>query len=359
MKYISKESVRNSIVENAEEFSVSYSMPNEPNGEMHLKATGKSNKNFSIDEMFAKYKGNNPQGEMMSLQDVRAFIQNATVEVAKARTGNPTLYKNIYEEIVNSNFTETVNVKDLIGLQAVFGLVNAGESVPLASWKSGKLETVKMCDYACGYSVLDRWVRFNQSWNVDQANKALGIAYNAILDHIHLSPIITATYTGKAVTNMVTGTQYKDASPLEIIYHTLRKGVKDALARTDNRGFRLRPTIALCNSSTAMDVEAAIKGLMQKGTELGSLGQIQKVIAYDGWEGTIGNESLRFVAPADNEVYLIQPKDTFKALVKTELTQLTQRGDIMRLSNLEVAQFFCRGVVADVEGAVHKVTLTK
>lgn len=355
MKFITKEGLKNSILDEQREFKVNYEMPGEPRGEMALKVTGTSNKKLFTGEMFSRFAGSKPSGEMMSIQDVRAFIQNATVEIAKARTENPTLYQFVYDEIVNADFTETIDVKDLIGLQAVFSIVNAGESVPLAQWKSGEVKTVKMSDYATGYSVLEKWVRYNQYWNVEQANRALGRAHNAILDHIHLSPIIKGTYTGKALTTKVTLT---DATELEVIHATLRKGLKDALKRTDDHGFRLRPTVVLCNSATAMDIEAAIKGTIQKGSELGALGNLQTVIAYDGFEGTVGKQKVSFDAPADGEAYLIKPKEFFKALVKTDLTQLTQRGDIMKLSNLDVVQFFSRGVVADVAGSVHKVTLT-
>lgn len=358
MKIITKEELRNSALEEKKEFKAFYKAPNEPAGEMALQNTGTSSGAIFTQEMFSRLaKGEKEAAGEMSMQDVRAFIQNATVDVTKAMAANPTLYQFIYDEIFNSEFTETIDVRDLIGLQAAFGIVNAGESVPLAGWKTGKLETVKMIDYACGYSVLEKWVRYNQFWNVGQANRAMGIAHNAILDHIYLSPIINGTYSGGSITNKVTGAAYTNAKELEIIYYTLRKGIKDALKRQNAHGFRLRPTIALCNSATAMDVEAAVAGMLQNGSQLGALGQIKTVLAYDGWQGEVKGEKVTFEAPKDNEVYLIQPKDMFKSLVKTDITQLTQKGDIMKLSNLDVVQFFSRAVVADVSGSVHKVVL--
>lgn len=359
MEIITKEGLRKSIVENKQEFYAKYIGPNEPAGEMRMQATGKDSKKIFTDEMFARYVGEHPAGEMLSLQDVRAFAQQATLDITKARAINPTLYQYIYDEIVNSNFPETINVADFIGLQAVFGLVEAGESVPLANWTVGNMETIRLCDYACGYEVLDRWLRFNQPWNIEMANKALGIGYNAFIDHIHILPILKAPYDAGKVTTKVKGAEYAKAKPIELVYWTLRQGIKDAMNRRDEQGCKLRPTVALCNSTTAIDVQTAIRGTTQQGSDLGELGQIQTVLTYDGWEGKLGGQKVTFDEPADGVVYLIKPKDTFKSLVKTDLTQLTQKGNILRLSDLEVAQFFCRGVCADVAGSVHKVTLNE
>lgn len=355
MDFITQDTIRKNNLAAKREIKKAYTIPGAPVGEMAFKHTGNGSKRIFTKENLSRYfdKDGRPTGEMMSLQDLRSFMQQSVLDVTAEQEEHPTIYKEIYDEIVSADFTETINVQDIIGLVAAFGVVHDGESVELASFKALKKEVVNMLTFAVGYSVSSDWLAYNQFWKVGQANKALGLAYNAILDHIHLSPIVKATYASKAVTNKVT----TGATDLENVWLTLRQGLKDALARRSTHGYRLRPTVALCNSSTAMDVESAVKGLLQKGSQLGQLGVIQKVIAYDGWEGEVNGILCSFEAPKDNEVYLIQPKQTFKALVKTDLAELRQRGDIMRLSELEVVQYFRRGVIADVENSVHKVLL--
>ena len=100
-----------------------------------------------------------------------------------------------------------------------------------------------------------------------------------------------------------------------------------------------------------------LKERQKKGKTLGTLGMIEKIVVYDGWAGEVNGVKYEFNAPKDNEVFLIEPKNSFKALVKKELTKLEQKGHVLSLSNLEVAQFFIRAVVADVAGSVHKVTI--
>lgn len=319
-------------------------------GEMNLKITGNKAKRIFTNEKFESL-AKKPQGEM-GASELKELIQQAIIDIASEEANHPPLYKEVYEEIKNSSFPQSLEVKDIIGLQTAFGIVGDGESVPLADFRCEDLGTVHFKTMATGYSVTEEWVAFNHAWKIEQANKALGQAHSAILDHIHFSPIISATYDAKAETKKVA---VKDGTPLQIVYHSLRQGLKDAMGRRNRRGYIFKPSVALCNSATALDVMSAIKGETEKGKTLGSLAMVEKVIVYDGWAGEVNGVKYEFNAPKDNEVFLIEPKKTFKALVKKELTKLEQRGHVLSLSNLEVAQFFIRAVVADVAGAVHKV----
>lgn len=354
MDFITRESVVEQNKKDKRQIFKQYSAPHVAVGEMAVSFEGQGIRpEIFTNEMIARNSEAIPRGEMMSADDLRAFAEQTALDVSVGMAEYPTIFQHIYEEIKNEHFPRDVRVRDIIGLQAAFGVVNDGESVPLADFKFGSLETVSFKTFAAGYSISRTFEQFNEFWKLPQASKALGIAHNAILDHLHLSPIITHTYTGKAVTNKATG----GSTDLETVWLTLRAGIKDALKRTTAHGYRLRPTIALCNSATAMDVEAAIKGLLQKGTQLGSLGQIKTVLSYDGWSGEVGGIKYDFEAPKDNEVYLIVPKVSFKSLIKEELTHLEQRGNILNLSALDVVETFTRVPVAGVADAVHKVKL--
>lgn len=351
MKLISYESKKEEAIKNKKVEVRSYQIADGSiQGEMTLKHSGNKTKRIFTNEMFS-HLSQKPKGEM-GAAELKEFIQQAIIDIATEDANHSPLYKEIYEEIKDSSFPQSLEVKDIIGLQTAFGIVGDGEAVPLAGFKYADLGTVHFKTMATGYSITEEWVAFNQAWKIEQANKAIGAAHSAILDHIHLSPIIEATYDSKSETKKVA---VKDGTPLQIVYHSLRQGLKDAMGRRNRRGYIFKPTIALCNSSTALDVMSAIKGETEKGKTLGSLAMIEKVIIYDGWAGEVNGVKYEFSSPKDNEVFLIEPKKSFKALVKKELTKLEQRGPVLTLSNLEIAQFFIRAVVADVKGSVHKV----
>lgn len=354
MDFITRESVFEQNKKDKKQIIKQYAAPQIAAGEMAVTVTGSGERpEIFTKDMISRAAEALATGEMMSIDDLRAFAEQATVDVSIGMAENPTVFQHIYEEIKNDQFPRDVRVRDIIGLRAAFGIVNEGESVPIADFKFGSIETVTFKTFAAGYSISRMCEKFNEFWKLPQASKALGMAHNAILDHLHLSPIISHSYTGKAVTNKASG----GSTDLETVWLTLRAGIKDALKRVSSHGYRLRPTIALCNSATAMDVEAAVKGLLQKGTQLGSLGQIKTVLAYDGWEGEVGGIKYEFDAPKDNEVYLIVPKTSFKSLIKEELTHLEQKGNILTLSALDVVETFTRVPVAGVADAVHKVKL--
>lgn len=352
MKFLTRESVREGVLQQKGKKVLAFAAPRMPRGEMTVVYTGAERKALFTRQMLDAAL-NAPAGEMMSTADISAFVRQAAVDIAVGAFEYPTVYQHIYDIIKNADFPRHVNVRDFIGMVAAFGIVEEGESVPLAGFKVGKVQSVDFKTYAAGYSISHDWVQFNEFWKVPQANKALGVAHNAINDHIHLYPIISHSYTGAAKTSAVT----TGATALENVYLSLREGIKGALKRKASNGYRVRPTVALCNSATAMDVEAAVKGLMQKGTQLGELGQIKTVVAYDGWEGEVNSVVYSFDAPKDNEVFLIAPKATFKSLVKEDLTTLKQRGNVLTLSEMDVAQAFTVAPVAGVANAVQKVLI--
>ena len=351
MKLVSYESKREEALKIMPTITHSYSVQSGAlAGEIGIKITGNKGKRIFTNEMFEGL-SKKPKGEM-GAPELKELIQQAIVDIASEQVNHIPLYKDVYEEIKDSSFPQSLEVKDIVGLQTAFSIVSDGESVPLSDFRFEDLGTVHFKTMATGYSVTEEWVAFNQAWKVEQANKALGQAYSAILDHIHLAPIISANYDSKSETKKVA---VKDGTPLQIVYHSLRQGLKDAMSRRNRYGYIFKPTIALCNSSTALDVMSAVKGETEKGKTLGTLGMIEKVIVYDGWAGEVNGVKHEFASPKDNEVFLIEPKKSFKALVKKELTKLEQKGNVLTLSNLEIVQFFIRAVVADVKGSVHKV----
>lgn len=326
-------------------------------GEMNMQITGKKGKKiFNSDAFFALKK--NPQGEM-NLGQIKEMFKQVVLDISSEQAVKPPLYTEIYEEIKDKSFPASIEVKDVIGLNAAFGIVNDGESVPLADFKVKSMGSAHFKTYATGYSITEEWIEFNQFWKIEMANKALGEAHNAILDHIHLSPIFTTKLEDEAKSGKWEGKtdEEKKVSSLTKIYNSLKTGLQDALKRRTARGYIFKPSILICNSATSLDVMSAIKGETEKGKTFGSIGMIDKIVVYDGWAGTVNGVKYDFTGPKNNEVYLVEPKRGFKALVKKDITRIEQKGSVLKLGNLDVAQYFMRAVVADIANGVHKITI--
>ncbi|MGP1530056.1 MAG: hypothetical protein ACTTI3_06925 [Treponema sp.] len=276
MQFITTEAVKEEQHKRKEQQKLRYTTPIHPQGQMAVTVTG-SNKGASL---FTKEALERtlalPAGEMMAPADLKNFARQSVVDIATGLAEHPTVYQYIFDIIENGEFPRNVLARDIVGAQAAFSIVNSGESIPLADFKLGKKETVELKTFAAGYSLSRDMVLFNEFWKIPQLNKALGIASNTALDHVHLSPIFTHSYSGKALTSKVSTSK----SDLENVWLTVRKGLQDALGRVNAHGYRLRPTVALCNSATAMDVEAAVNGMLQNGSQLGALGQI-KIDLFD------------------------------------------------------------------------------
>lgn len=354
-KIVTRESIRSDALAKKAEQKVKFSAPG-ASGEMGFTfdGSGEGKGKYFDQAALDRVKTALAAGEMMAPADLNSFINQVIVDVTEAKNQFPTVYGEIYQTKTDANYPKTLKVKDFIGLKAVFAKVFLGESISMAEFKSGVLEYAEFVTEACGYSVLRDWVLFNELWNITNANEAIGVAYNARMDNMHLAPICAATYSGGTATAKVTtgGTEFEN------VWLSLRQGIKDALKRKDPiSGAILKPTLALCNTATAMDVEAAIKGGLQDGSTLGELGMIQKVVAYDGWSGTVNGVATTYAGPADGVVYLIRPKSKFISFVKEGRTKLSQKGNVLTLSEMDVAETFTMTLISDTENSVQEVTV--
>ena len=102
---------------------------------------------------------------------------------------------------------------------------------------------------------------YDEGWRVELANKSLGESYNALLNHIHLSPLINADYTvATGFGNETAFTTAPSGNELENIRLTLRQALQDAAGKEDSFGRRhpIMPTLALMNLATSYKVNDAL-----------------------------------------------------------------------------------------------------
>lgn len=297
-----------------------------------------------------------PVGEMFTTPEgLENILKKVTLDMNFGREQVPLLYGPIYRTLSNPNFPRLVPVAEFSQAQAVFLEHAEGEEIKFGTRKTIKGDGVPIITYTSGF---DGWTvemeKFDETWRLDQFSAALGEAHNALLNHIHLNPILSYAYQAKNKTapSAVGGTY------LEKLRNTLRDALKHAGQDINPiTNARRRPTILLSASVNQVDLQDALGRMVIGGTEYAPLGQIQTMIFYDGWSVTVGDKTYTYPGVPADKVYLIDPGRYFLELIKQDLIVDSGEADTSRLLRAQMVAYLMRGVWASPADAVEEVTL--
>lgn len=299
-----------------------------------------------------------PIGEMMTSETSRKeLVQKVVLDVELGREEVPVLYKPIYETLTDPNFPKEFEAKWAQRGTVIFFEHLEGEEVKFGSLQAESGPIARLKGYAAGFEYTKEMEIFNQMFNFEIMNKAFGEAHNALLNHLHLGPIIQHNYKAANKTAPVyvkpdgnTGTQ-ADAHYMLSLRGTLRKALKDT--RTAKRP----GTILLANSADKEDIQEALGSMTLQATPYGATAGITDIIYYDGWETDVARKSYAYEGVPQGKAFLIRPKRGFKELVKQGLQINSTIGDLSRLVQAQIVGDFWRGVFAAVEENVQEITL--
>jgi len=296
-----------------------------------------------------------PLGEMLTtpagLQEV---VQKVVIDLELGRESVPLLYQPIYRRIEDPNFTEYVDVAPFIGAQVVFLEHLELEEVKFGSRRIGPKDTVPIVTYAAGFQITEDMRVYDKTWQLAETSRALGEAYNALLNHIHLYPIISYNYPAKNKTPAnTTAPTYR-----ERLRETIKAGMIHASQdRNTNTGAPRRPNILLAHSSRRWDIEEVLQRMVVGGTEYPAVSGIDTLIFYDGWSVTVGEKTYTYPGVDPNKAYLIEGQRYFRELVKHDLLVDSSGADLSRLVEQEIVGRARRGVLAYPADAVEELTL--
>ena len=114
-------------------------------------------------------------------------------EVDAGRDEEPILYTPIYDVINDSNLPKNVSVQRMGPGGVVLSEINEGGEVTFATIESSEF-SVPIKHYGVGSGVQQGPGRVQRAVaRTDHGATAVGIAYNALLNHLHFNPILTAT----------------------------------------------------------------------------------------------------------------------------------------------------------------------
>lgn len=292
--------------------------------------------------------------EMIGTEDGSAeFLEKTTFDLYQGRENVELLYKELYSTLTDANFPKTLTLEEFGPVEVVFLEKLEGDEVKFGTLAEGQTKTVTFATYAAGIEYNEDILEWNQTWRVSEINVAFGEAYNKLLNHIHLNPIISGSYTttGGGLTAQKTA-QEGGTAQLVAFSTDVATTLRNALSVLP------RGTKILANSSDRFILEDAIAGSMLADASPSAVKRqlsASDIIYYDGDEVTVGNKTYTYTGVTAGFIYLIVPKRNFKEYIKHDLRVDSGDGDLSRLILAQVVGRARRAVavvLGDKYGAI-------
>lgn len=282
------------------------------------------------------------------------WSERVSFEVNAGRDEEPVLYTPLYDVVNDAGLPKNIDVNQIGPGGVVFEEVFEGGEVKFSTIASGEY-TVPIRHWATGLEYSNDLVVYNSLWNVPIVERQMGIAHNALLNHLHLNPILAYSY---AASNQTAANTDGD-SIAENYLLTIQNGIEAGIADTTNP--RRGPYVLLISTANRFMMEKALQVVPQQGFSVQSSAQqmVRSVIAYDGWTGTRGAKATTYSGVTANKAYLISQQyrgQDFRSFVKTDLEQYGTQEDISRFLTQTI--WHSRyGVYANPLRAVEELTL--
>lgn len=279
------------------------------------------------------------------------LVEKVRIDVAFGLAEIPLLYGPIFER-VDGPFPGGVFQIDENTLQAdvVFVEKLEGDEVEFGTLRKGAPALGSIVTYAAGFEWTEDMIEFDRTWNITLNNKAFGRAYNALLNHIHLSIIIGFSYGGANSTAAVTtGVTLQEDTHL-----TFQAAYTATVqARPQRRG-----TVLLASEANRFQIEEALLTPVRddQGNPLPNI-PIEAIIYYDGETLKRGTDDIAYPGVTPGTCYLISPRQRFKEMLHHDLRIDIGSADISRLIEGQQVGRARRGAYADIANGSQKITL--
>lgn len=287
------------------------------------------------------------QGAMDLLEKVRIDIQVGLADV-------PLLYQPLFERVDGPFPGGAVQIGGDVLFDAnvvFFQKFEAGEIVFGTLARSGAPSFVPINTFAAGFEWTEDMIEFDRSYEIGMNSRAFGRAYNYLLNHMHLSPILSFAYAGANQT-AANATAGEGITPhtLRTFQAAYRKGALAAIQRV--------PTWILANEADRFQIEDALLTpvLDANGNQLRRV-PIEGIIYYNG--ATVNNGVKSYVYPGvtAGKCYFISPRLRMRELVHHDLRVDIGPADISRLIEGQQVARTRRGLYLDIANSVEEVTL--
>lgn len=288
-----------------------------------------------------------------------AFTERRRYEVEAGRDLEPELYPLIYSVTVDESLPKTVDIFSLGPAGVVFEDVKEGGQVKFASVNS-RTKSVSMVHKAVGLEYTEDIFLYNQSWQLPILERQFGQAHNAMLNGVHMAPILDFSYQSANTTDGTTLTTFRATAQLPEKYlRTIEAAI--TASSTDKTNPRRGPYALLVSSADVFTAERALGRVPQEGFDRQSsaIGRVQSVVEYDGWTGTRGKKSTTYAGVPSGTAFLIHlgnRDEDFQSFFKHQLREQMDQGELVRFIMARTVYDVRFGVFADPVRSVQKIT---
>lgn len=288
--------------------------------------------------------------EMIGTGDgAQDFLEKTTYDAYQGREAFPLLYKEIYTTREDASFPKLMTAREYGPVQVVFVEKFEGGEVKFGELAPGTEKVVRFHTYAAGLEWSEDMVEYNEFWSLTDASVAFGENYNKLLNHMHLSPIITGSYTTTGGTVEAKKLAQKAGTAQLVAWSTDFVTTMEAAMAILPAG-----SIILHNSSDAIYFQREVaKDLLDT---VGTPGPVKskwgtyKFIPYDGEEVVVGDRTYVYGGVATGFIYVITPKKNFVEYIKHDLRIDSGNADISRLIVDQMVGRARRAVFAAIGG---------
>lgn len=283
------------------------------------------------------------------------LLEKVRIDVARGLAEIPLLYGPIFER-VNGPFPGGVFQIDENTLQAdvVFLEKFEGGEIQFGTLRRGAPALGSIQTYAAGFEWTEDMVEYDRTWSIELHNRAFGRAYNALLNHLHLSVIIGYSGYGAAGSANHTGAVLTGATLQEDTHLTFQAAYTKTVQAVQQR----RGTVLLASEANRFQIENALLTPVNdvQGNPLPNI-PIDTIIYYDGESVKRGTDTFVYPGVTAGTCFLIQPRELFKEMLHHDLRIDIGPADISRLVEGQQVGRARRGMYADIPNSVEKVTL--
>ena len=284
------------------------------------------------------------QGSMDLLEKVRIDVAFGLAEI-------PLLYGPLFERI-NGPFPGGAFQIDENTLQAdvIFVEKFEGGEVQFGTLRKGAPSVGTIKTYAAAFEWTEDMIEFDQTWSIELNNRAFGRAYNALLNHLHLSPIIAYSFAGGNLTAAnATGATLQEKTHLTF---------QAAYTATVTAAPQRRGSVLLASEANRFQIEDALLTPVRdtQGNPFPNV-PIDTIIYYDGETLVRGSDSVTYPGVTAGTVYLGFPQRKLKELVHHDLRIDIGAPDISRLIEGQQVGRARRNIYANMPESFQKITL--